>query len=398
MGSGLAKSVGGNCEIPLVDFGADDEEAEERWCCCPFGQRHTRDVEAVPEASKASVEVKESSSNRSGGDQRSPVIRDVNLTLSPREESQQSSELFLPAASAVPHGEQAVEAQAERDAKQVPECVRRWAESAATSSSSSGKDASPEVAGVPLEVFWQKLQAIDKQGGKDGGALARAEKVLSFRQRFAWPLTIGARHIEKALSSGSQVYLPPRHTGDRPMVIFVAEKLSTRLCTMEEYQKLAMFMLEAAFRDASAERGNGVTIVLDVRRLSSVMWQALLSGFSDVSRGIAMCSGALPVKASHVQLIEDEHDARVARYAVSFLLSKLSSKLRSRVNRGGLDEAVKAIGKETLPLFLGGLRDSTAEFLNWLQQLQIADAAAVAAVAAGDRAETPGNSPACASA
>ncbi|CAJ1340809.1 unnamed protein product [Effrenium voratum] len=101
---------------------------------------------------------------------------------------------------------------------------------------------------------------------------------------------------------------------------------------MEEYQMLIMFMLETAFRDSNPDQDRGVTVVLDVRHLSSVVWQACLSGFSDMARGIAMCSAALPMKASQVQLIEDEAGARAAHYAVGLILSKLSSKTRPRAS------------------------------------------------------------------
>ncbi|CAE6925625.1 unnamed protein product [Symbiodinium natans] len=85
-----------------------------------------------------------------------------------------------------------------------------------------------------------------------------------------------------------------------------------------------------------------------------------------------MCS-ALPMKASHVQLIEDESGARVAHYAVGLLLSRVSSKMRSRVNRGGRQAAIDMLGQEILPDFLGGQRDSAAEFSTWLEKLQLAN-------------------------
>eukprot|EP00913_Durusdinium_trenchii_P012840 g12056.t1 len=203
----------------------------------------------------------------------------------------------------------------------------------------------------------------------------------SRRQRFSWPLSISAHHVDKALRSGANVYLPPRCLGDSPLVIFTAQKVNTRLCTMEEYQMLIMFMLETAFKDSCPDHDRGVTVVLDVRHLSSVVWQAFLSGFSDMARGIAMCSAALPMKASHVQLIEDEAVARIAHYAIGLVLSKLSSKTRSRVIRGGPDAALQTLGKEILPDFLGGQRNSVGEFSGWLEQLELADACQIAASA-----------------
>eukprot|EP00434_Breviolum_minutum_P027535 symbB.v1.2.024355.t1/scaffold2298.1/size82988/5 len=211
--------------------------------------------------------------------------------------------------------------------------------------------------------------------------MARAEKLLHFRRRFSWPLSISAQHVEKALRSGANVYLPPRCSGDSPVVLFTAQKVDTNLCTMEEYQMLIMFMLETAFRDSYPDQDRGVILVLDVRHLSSVVWQAFISGLSDMRRGLAMCSASPPMKASHVQLIQDEAGARLAHFSVGLVLSKLSSKMRSRVNRGGPTTALQTLGKETLPDFLGGQRDSVLEFSGWLEQLALADPSQIAASA-----------------
>ncbi|CAJ1434913.1 unnamed protein product, partial [Effrenium voratum] len=250
---------------------------------------------------------------------------------------------------------------------EVPASLKGLAESIAHSSGHKGEVL---VAGMRLEDFWQRLLALESKG-KAGSALSRGEKLLRFRQRYSWPSSISAQRVEKALRSGANVYLPPRWVGDSPVIIFIAQKVNTRLCAMEEYQMLIMFMLETAFRDSNPDQDRGVTVVLDVRHLSSVVWQACLSGFSDMARGIAMCSAALPMKASQVQLIEDEAGARAAHYAVGLILSKLSSKTRSRVTRGGPQAALEGLGKEMLPDFLGGLRDSKAEFSDWLEQLEL---------------------------
>eukprot|EP00930_Biecheleria_cincta_P014285 TRINITY_DN12361_c0_g1_i1.p1 TRINITY_DN12361_c0_g1~~TRINITY_DN12361_c0_g1_i1.p1 ORF type:complete len:171 (-),score=22.23 TRINITY_DN12361_c0_g1_i1:126-617(-) len=113
----------------------------------------------------------------------------------------------------------------------------------------------------------------------------------------------------------------------------------------------------------------GRSLAGDLRRIASSL-QALLSGYTDVKRGIAMASGGFPVKVAHVQLIEDEDGARLARMALGLVISKLSSKLRARVHRGGPRAALDALGGDMLPIFLGGLRDSDSEFSAWLQQLR----------------------------
>lgn len=367
MGCHVAKYwAAGSC-APLVDETAE-EDLEERWCCrfFSFHRHHTRDMEVV-------IEPSSESSHPSHVDPRSPPGRDVHVGFPVIEESPKSTSSRFDPGSLGPW-----ESAGSVQSSVVPAPLRRLAECVAAASGHKGE---LEVAGMPLEDFWRKLLTLETKGPRGGSALARGEKLLRFRQRFSWPLSISAHHVDKALRSGANVYLPPRCLGDSPLVIFTAQKVNTRLCTMEEYQMLIMFMLETAFKDSCPDHDRGVTVVLDVRHLSSVVWQAFLSGFSDMARGIAMCSAALPMKASHVQLIEDEAGARIAHYAIGLVLSKLSSKTRSRVIRGGPDAALQTLGKEILPDFLGGQRNSVGEFSGWLEQLELADACQIAASA-----------------
>lgn len=390
-----------SCELPLVDAAEETPEDDDRCCCLRvFGCRHTRDVEAVldvpvkvvsdqvliPERgspkrdvnvsfpSLKELEAKDAAevASSAADSQRSAASDGCFVSNSPASSS--SSALPLVAAgescsSGIAMASQAGEAPA---AVQALARAAAMAVSTACSSSagSSARSRHPEpldVAGLPLDRFWQKLAAAEAQGGKEGSAMARAEKFLSFRQRFCWPLTISAKQVDQALASGAHVYLPPRRPGEKPLLVFCADKLDTRLCTMEEYQKLTMFMLEAAFRETDTD---GVIIVIDVRALSSALGQALLSGYTDVKRGLAMASGGFPVKVAHVQLIEDEDGARLGRMALGLVISKLSSKLRARVHRGPPSAALEALGDDMLPIFLGGLRDSDSEFSAWLQQLK----------------------------
>eukprot|EP00930_Biecheleria_cincta_P014286 TRINITY_DN12361_c0_g1_i2.p1 TRINITY_DN12361_c0_g1~~TRINITY_DN12361_c0_g1_i2.p1 ORF type:complete len:410 (-),score=89.04 TRINITY_DN12361_c0_g1_i2:126-1355(-) len=396
-----------SCELPLVDAAEETPEDDDRCCCLrAFGCRHTRDVEAAggPEA-VLDVPVKVVSDQVLIPERGSPK-RDVNVSFPSLKEIEaaHAAEVESSAAdtqrSAASEGGFASNSPASSSssappplaagescssgvavasqAGEAPAAVQAWARAAtqaasAACSSSAGSSSQSrhpepwEVAGLPLDRFWQKLADAEARGGKEGSAMARAEKFLSFRQRFCWPLTISAKQVDQALASRAHVYLPPRRPGEKPLLVFCTDKVDTRLCTMEEYQKLTMFMLEAAFRETDAD---GVMIVLDVRGLSSALGQALLSGYTDVKRGIAMASGGFPVKVAHVQLIEDEDGARLARMALGLVISKLSSKLRARVHRGGPRAALDALGGDMLPIFLGGLRDSDSEFSAWLQQLR----------------------------
>mmetsp|Transcript_46512 Transcript_46512/g.86965 ORF Transcript_46512/g.86965 Transcript_46512/m.86965 type:complete len:378 (+) Transcript_46512:73-1206(+) len=367
MGCHLTKPwIAVGCTLPLVDKTLDDDEdCEERWCWCLYYHRHMRDMEVVVDPN-APLESKDAVQPDVP---RSPPGREVQVgTPALEEDTPKSTASSQITPAEIPQLEE------------VPEFIRKLAVSIAMASGDAG---TPEVAGMPLAEFWRKMVASESSSGKRGGAQGRAEKFLLFRKNYSWPLSVGVHHVETALRSGANVYLPPRWAGDSPLVVFTAQKVNTRLCSMQEHQKLIMFMLEAAFRDSAPGRG-GVTIVLDVRLLSNVFWQAAVAGFSDAARAVAMCS-ALPMKATHVQLIEDEAGAWIANLALELLLKKLSSKMRSRINRGGPQAAIDGLGEENLPDFLGGCR-SSAEFSTWLEQLQltspstIADAALPASV------------------
>lgn len=367
MGCHVAKYwVAGSSCAPLVDETAE-EESEDRWqCCCRllwFHRHESRNME---------VSIEPSDWSQSHVDLRSPEGRNVHVGFPVIEEEspKSTSSRFRPGSLG------SLDASPRSNGHVVPAPLKGLVDSIAAE---LGLKGSLEVAGLPLDEFWRKLLTLETKGLKS--AFARAEKLLQFRRRFFWPLSISAHHVEKALRSGANVYLPPRCVGDSPFVIFTAQKVDTSLCTMEEYQMLIMFMLETAFRDSYPDQDRGVILVLDVRHLSSVVWQAFISGLSDMRRGVAMCSAALPMKASHVQLIQDEAGARLAHFSVGLALSKLSGKMRSRVNRGGPEAALEALGKETLPDFLGGQRDSVLEFSGWLEQLQVADPSQIAASA-----------------
>lgn len=371
MGCHLAKpwaTVG--CTLPLVEKNVDhDEECEERWCWCLFPpyHRHMRDMEVVVDPSAPSEK-----EGVHGDISRSPAGRDVHVGFPALPEDTPKSVCSSRAASDSQSNSDDADVHPGADAGDVPELIRHLAESI---HSATGDDTTLTVAGLPLSEFWAKLLLLESSGGKHGKAVARADKMLRFRQRWSWPLSIGVRQVEAALRSGATIYLPPRWPGDSHLLVFTAQKLNTRLCTMQEYQLLILFMMEAALRDSRPDHP-GITIVLDVRLLSSVIWQACLSGWNDMRRGIELCS-ALPIKAPHVQLIEDE--ARwVATSAVQFFLSKFGSKMRSRVHRGGPQAAIDKLGTEILPDFLGGRRDSMAEFSSWLEKSQLANPVEIA--------------------
>jgi len=220
------------------------------------------------------------------------------------------------------------------------------------------------VAGMPLPVFWSRVLAMRSHSKED--PKLSVQRMLDFRRKYGWPLTISTQHVARALRSGMQRFLPARDPSQRSIVTYVFRNADTTVCALEEYQMLSMFMLEAALRSGSAD-GGGLTVIVDLRGISSAFARAIFASFSDVARSVAMVSGTLPAKISRVQLIEGDNSSRAMQTVISMLFSKLGRKMVSRVGRGGVDAAVDAIGAAELPKSLGGDRDDDADWNTWLR-------------------------------
>lgn len=230
---------------------------------------------------------------------------------------------------------------------------------AAAAAAAQGRPAS--LAGLPPADFWRRLQEVRSDKPQDHAAWA--DRLVRFREKYGWPLTICTSDIARALRSGAHQYLPPRAPNSRPLVTFVPKRIDERLCAIEEYQMLATFALEAAFR---ADAAAGAALVVDLRGTATNISRTLFASFADLARGVALISGSVPTRIVHVQLIEDASAGRVARAAVGLLLSRFSAKLRARIHRGGAEAAVEALGAELLPRELGGTRDAEGEWRAWL--------------------------------
>eukprot|EP00438_Fugacium_kawagutii_P016918 Skav236275 [mRNA] locus=scaffold2289:117005:131835:+ [translate_table: standard] len=179
MGCHVAKywvATGSSC-APLVDETAE-EESEERCsvCCCrwlPF-RHESRNMEVSIEPSGSG------DWSHSHMDLRSFPGRDVHVTFPAIEESPKSTSSRSHSA---PRG--GGSESFDGSGHVVPAPLKGLVESIAAELGSKGE---LQVAGMPLEEFWSKLLTLEFKGPK--GAFARAEKVLQFRRRFSWPLSI----------------------------------------------------------------------------------------------------------------------------------------------------------------------------------------------------------------
>lgn len=239
---------------------------------------------------------------------------------------------------------------------EVAEVAREYSES----QSSYQPSRQLALAGLPLPAFWTKLKALSKKEDPS----KPFHRMMQFRRRHQWPLTISESSVARALESGMFQFLPPQAMGQSAVLTCSPRLMDTKRCSVEEYQMLAMFVFEAAFRSASAELGP--VVIIDLRDISPTLAGSVFASIADVARGVAMCAGTLPLSMSHVQVIEAPSSNRFLKYVLGVLMSKLSSKILSRLSRGDEQAAAKAMDAAILPRSLGGERDADAEFSNWL--------------------------------
>lgn len=217
------------------------------------------------------------------------------------------------------------------------------------------------LAGLPLIAFWHQVRRMSRKEDP----LVVLQRMLGFRSKYKWPLTICVADVSKAIGHSVFQYLPPQPPRHHPLLMCSLQNMDTKTCSVEEYQKLAMLMMEAAFR-ASAEDARGLIILVDLRGISSSLARSVLTSITDLTRGVAMCSGSLPACVSHVHLIEGGSQPGFLKAILSMLFSGLSTKVLSRVSRGDPKTALETIGAQDLPRSLGGDRDADSEWRAWL--------------------------------
>jgi len=215
----------------------------------------------------------------------------------------------------------------------------------------------PMVAGLPLPVFWHHMLRVGKASDPAQGM----ERILNFRRKYNWPLTICLRDISEMVGGSAALeYVPPRESAGQPTVVFAPRHLNLAKRSMEPYQMLLMFMLEAAFRESveRREEGFGLVVIIDLREISSALTRHVLMSFSDVARGVAMCSGSLPMSIAHVHLVEGSSNGGVIKAVVSMFMAPLSSKVLSRISWRSHEALLGAVGPDRLPASLGGARNA----------------------------------------
>jgi len=208
---------------------------------------------------------------------------------------------------------------------------------------------------------------------------------LHFRISAGWPLRISAREVLPALRTGLHWLLWPASCASRSVVfpavlsmaqeapdscprseleedpgptaclVFNMSRLDMRICSVEEYQKMSMFLMERA-TDEAATQQRGIAVVVDFR---GVRFSQLTSSLTlaDVRRGVLLWKGAFPCRLRRIWLLDTP---RGMHYLVAGVLQLLSPKLRQRVcmatrNGGGLQRlASDLVPHVQLPACLGG--------------------------------------------
>jgi len=243
----------------------------------------------------------------------------------------------------------------------------------------------PVVAGLRLQEFWDHLERF----GKKENAGAILQRMLNFRSKYKWPLTITLADIGSTLMNGPFQYLPPTASDSRPFLVVTPRQMDMAKCPLEQHQKLLMLILEAAFRASAmyADGGAGLLAVVDLRGTSSSVARNMLASFSDLARSVAMCKGSLPTSISHLHIIEGDNPSSVHKAIVSLLLSNLNAKVQARVSFGNHQAVLEAVGAGMMPKSLGGRRDGDAEWRQWLQGWQAEEVAlGLALTPSADRA------------
>jgi len=221
------------------------------------------------------------------------------------------------------------------------------------------------IAGMPLEHFWDHLERF----GKKDSAASILQRMLAFRKKYKWPLTMTTADVGDTLLSGAFQYLPPLPQDSRPVLLVTPRMMDTSKCSIEQYQKLVMLALEAAFRASAdcADGGDGLLAIVDLRGTSAALARGMLASFSDLARSVAMCRGSLPTSISHLHFIESDAPSNVLKAIVNILMSNLHAKVQARVSFGSQKVVLEAVGAQMLPASLGGQRDDVSEWRDWLR-------------------------------
>jgi len=122
-------------------------------------------------------------------------------------------------------------------------------------------------------------------------------------------------------------------------------------CSIEEYQKLSLFLMEAATDDLRVQQ-RGVALVADFRELNFQRFRSAV-GLEDIKRGLCCWVGSFPCRVRRIWLLAAP---TAVRWLTGAVTKFLSSKVRNRIR---MTEKVKDIAEDLglcidLPTSLGG--------------------------------------------
>lgn len=200
-------------------------------------------------------------------------------------------------------------------------------------------------------------------------AAGTAAGFLRFRRDAGWPLRISAREVEPALRShlhwllwppklseaGTPAWAGSKVEGPAACIVFNLARLNPGVCSVEEYQKMSMFLMERATDNPATQR-QGIALVVDFRGVQLSHLTRHL-GMDDIRRGVFLWRGAFPCRMRRIWLVDPPAGIRLLTTSV---LQLLSPKVRQRVcvatrASGGLAQLARDLeGVAELPKCLGG--------------------------------------------
>mmetsp|Transcript_24782 Transcript_24782/g.56019 ORF Transcript_24782/g.56019 Transcript_24782/m.56019 type:complete len:286 (-) Transcript_24782:320-1177(-) len=195
------------------------------------------------------------------------------------------------------------------------------------------------------------------------------EGFLRFRTEARWSFRIPADEVETALRSGLHWLLWGKSADDAEgpaaCLVFNMAALDCQACSVEEYQKLSMFLMERATDHLAVQR-RGVALVVDFRGAQFSKLSAKMH-VEDLKRGLRCWVGSFPCRMRRIWLLGAPSPVR---WLTSAMARLLSPKVRARI-RFAEATALKTVQEDLgdfidLPPALGG----TAQF-DWDEEVML---------------------------
>lgn len=180
-------------------------------------------------------------------------------------------------------------------------------------------------------------------------ASATALRFLRFRCAVDWPFAIQPSEVARPLSSGMHILLPGRDRKGRGILTHHPRVLDETLCSVEEYQKMACYLVQEANRDPEVQ-DCGMVIILDASGTS--LGTLAQYSYEDVRRGALMLH-CYPCRLKHTYIV---NSSTMIGSAIQLILSMMKPKVRERVTFVSPDfsELHAGIHPSELPPEFGG--------------------------------------------